>query len=131
MLNIAKSKSYPVGKVQFSIADTFAMPAATAGQYSACFAGFLWSHIKREEQADVLAQFARAAGKGSLLVLIDNNYVEGSSQVITKRDDRGNTCQTRNLTDGSTHLVRKNFPSESSVREQLRGLAGNIQFINL
>lgn len=122
MLDIAQSKTYPPGCVQFSLADTFAMPSATAGQYSACFAGFLWSHIKREEQADVLAQFAKAAGKGSVLVLMDNNYVEGSSTTVARTDLEGNTYQLRMQEDGSRVEIVKNFPTDSFLRKRI-GLA--------
>ena len=122
MLDLAQSKQYPPARVQFSLADTFAMPAATAGQYSACFAGFLWSHIKREEQADVLAQLAKASDKGSTLVLIDNNYVEGSSGPIARTDLEGNTYQLRMQEDGSRVEIVKNFPTDSFLRKRI-GLA--------
>jgi SAM-dependent methyltransferase len=122
MVDIAQSKSYPEDRVQFALADTFALPAATSGQYSACFAGFLWSHIKREEQADVLAQFSKASGKGSLLVLIDNNYVEGNSSTIARTDLEGNTYQLRMQEDGSRVEVVKNFPTDSFLRKRI-GLA--------
>jgi SAM-dependent methyltransferase len=122
MVDVAQGKSYPADRVQFALADTFALPAVTNGQYSACFAGFLWSHIKREEQADVLAQFSKASGKGSLLVLIDNNYVEGKSSTIARTDLEGNTYQLRMQEDGSRVEVVKNFPTDSFLRKRI-GLA--------
>ncbi|AZP10662.1 class I SAM-dependent methyltransferase [Undibacterium parvum] len=122
MLDIAATKKYPSDRVQFGLADVFALPASTQGQYSACFAGFFWSHVKREEQADVLAQFSRAAGKGSFLVMIDNNYVEGSSTVIARTDLEGNTHQFRMQEDGARVEVVKNFPTDSFLRKRI-GLA--------
>lgn len=122
MLDSAQSKDYPSGRVEFSLADIFAMPALTAGQYSACFAGFLWSHIKREEQAQVLAQLAKAAGKGSNLVLLDNNYVEGGSGPIARTDLEGNTYQLRMQEDGSRVEIVKNFHTDSFLRKRI-GLA--------
>lgn len=122
MLDVAVAKQYPAQCVQFGVADIFALPVSTVGQYSACFAGFFWSHVKREEQADVLAQFSRAAGKGSLLVLIDNNYVDGSSTVIARTDLEGNTHQFRMQEDGSRVEVLKNFPTDSFLRKRI-GLA--------
>lgn len=122
MLDIAQGKAYPPERVQFSLANIFDMTTATAGQYSACFAGFLWSHIKREEQASVLAQFARAAGKGSRLVLIDNNYVEGSSGPIARTDLEGNTYQLRMQEDGTRVEIVKNFHTDSFLRKRI-GLA--------
>lgn len=129
MLDIAQSKVYPPERVQFAVADTFALPVATAGQYSACFAGFLWSHIKREEQANVLAQFSKAAGKGSLLVLIDNNYVEGSSGPVARTDLEGNTHQLRMQEDGSRVEIVKNFPADSFLRKKFGAAARDIRIV--
>jgi ubiquinone/menaquinone biosynthesis C-methylase UbiE len=129
MLDIAQNKGYPPERVQFSQADIFAMPAANAGQYTACFAGFLWSHIKREEQAEVLAQLARAAGKGSLLVLIDNNYVEGSSGPIARTDLEGNTYQLRMQEDGTRVEIVKNFPTDSFMRKRIGLAARDIRIV--
>ena len=129
MLDIAQNKGYPPERVQFSQADIFAMPAANAGQYTACFAGFLWSHIKREEQSDVLAQLARAAGKGSLLVLIDNNYVEGSSGPIARTDLEGNTYQLRMQEDGTRVEIVKNFPTDSFMRKRIGLAARDIRIV--
>ncbi len=122
MLEVARGKNYPAGKVQFSGADAFAMHVPDMGNYSACFAGFLWSHVKREEQADVLAQLSKAAGKGTTLVLIDNNYVEGSSGTIARTDLEGNTHQLRMQEDGSRVEIVKNFPTDSFLRKRI-GLA--------
>lgn len=129
MLDIAQAKVYPPDRVQFALADTFALPVATASQYSACFAGFLWSHIKREEQADVLAQFSKAAGKGSMLVLIDNNYVEGSSGPVARTDLEGNTHQLRMQEDGSRVEIVKNFPADSFLRKKIGAAARDIRIV--
>ncbi|MBI3284000.1 MAG: methyltransferase domain-containing protein [Burkholderiales bacterium] len=127
MLDLASAKSYPPGRVQFALADAFALPAAAAGQYSACFAGFLWSHIKREEQSALLNTLVKAAGKGSLLLLIDNNYVEGSNSPIARTDAEGNTWQLRTQEDGSRVEIVKNFPSDSALRKKLAPVARDIR----
>ncbi|MFZ6771537.1 class I SAM-dependent methyltransferase [Undibacterium sp. SXout7W] len=118
MLDIAQAKSFPEGQVQFAIADAFAMPDAVPDQYTACFAGFFWSHIKREEQTNWLSRIHKAAGKGSVLVLIDNNYVEGSSTTIARTDLEGNTYQLRMQEDGSRVEIVKNFPTDSALRKK-------------
>ena len=122
MLDSARRKEYPSGRVQFSLADVFAMPTLNAGQYAACFAGFLWSHIKREEQAHVLAQLTKAAGKGSILVLLDDNDVEGVTAPIARTDLEGNTFQLRMQEDGSRVEIVKNFHTDSFLRKRI-GLA--------
>lgn len=129
MLDVAQSKTYPAGRVQFALADTFALPAASEGQYTACFAGFLWSHIKRAEQTEILAQFSKAAGKGSVLVLIDNNYVEGESGPVARTDLDGNTHQLRMQEDGSRVEVVKNFPADSFLRKKFGPAARDIRIV--
>ena len=122
MLDNAQRKKYPSGRVEFSLADVFAMPAANGEQYSACFAGFLWSHIEREEQAEVLNQIVKTVGKGSLLVLLDDNDVEGSSLPIARTDLEGNTFQLRAQEDGTRVEIVKNFHTDSFLRKRI-GLA--------
>lgn len=127
MLDVARNKSYPAERVSFQIADVFALPPADAGQYTACFAGFLWSHIKREEQGALLQTIARGAGKGSQLVLIDNNYVEGSSSPVARTDAEGNTWQLRDREDGSRVEIVKNFPSDSALRKKFGPFVRDIR----
>lgn len=122
MLDNAQSKQYPFERVQFSLADVFAMPTLNDGQYSACFAGFLWSHIKREEQANVLAQLRKSTAKGCVLVLLDDNDVEGITAPIARTDLEGNTFQLRMQDDGSRVEIVKNFHTDSFLRKRI-GLA--------
>ena len=122
MLDYAQRKEYPSGVVEFSFADVFAMPEAKGTRYSACFAGFLWSHIEREEQADVLAQLVKVVGSGSVLVLVDDNDVEGSSAPIARTDSDGNTFQLRMQEDGTRVEIVKNYHTDSFLRKRI-GLA--------
>lgn len=122
MLEDAQSKQYPPERVQFALADVFAMPAANGEKYSACFAGFLWSHIEREGQAQVLAEIVKVVGKGGILVLLDDNDVEGSSLPIARTDLEGNTFQLRAQEDGTRVEIVKNFHTDSFLRKRI-GLA--------
>ena len=122
MLDHAQQKEYPSGRVEFSLADVFALQAANGVQYSACFAGFLWSHIEREEQADVLAQLVKVVGRGSVLVLLDDNDVEGSSAPIARTDADGNTFQLRMQEGGTRVEIVKNYHTDSFLRKRI-GLA--------
>jgi len=129
MLDIAQAKSYPDAKVGFALADIHHLPDAQEGQYSACFAGFFWSHVKREEQAALLTKLSKGAGKGSLLVLIDNNYIEGSSTPIARTDAEGNTYQFRIRADGERVLIVKNFPTDSALRKKFGPLVRDIRVV--
>lgn len=132
MLALAAARELPAEQVQFSIADAFDLPAAVVGAgYTACFAGFWWSHVKREDQERFLAQLRAKLGKDLLLVLIDNSYVDGSSTVIARTDLEGNTYQIRTTADGRRYEVLKNFPTDSTLRKKFAGATREIRIVRL
>ncbi|WP_338758499.1 class I SAM-dependent methyltransferase [Massilia sp. METH4] len=118
------------GNVTFAQADAFDLPAAP-GQYTAVFAGFWWSHVKREEQDRFLAQLRAKLGKDVLLVLLDNTYVDGSSTVIARTDQEGNTYQIRTLGSGERMEIVKNFPTDSYLRKKLAAAVKEIRIERL
>jgi SAM-dependent methyltransferase len=111
--------------------DAFLL-TGTKGIFTAAFAGFWWSHLRRGEQ---LSRFLDGLqGKlqpGALVVFIDNRYVEGSSLPINRADAEGNTYQTRRLGDGTEHEVLKNFPEEAELRMLLNGRGSALDFRSL
>ncbi len=132
MLEIARAKNLPADKVDFAIADVFNLdlpPGRTP--FTACFAGFWFSHVKREDQAGFLAHLREKLGKDILLVMIDNSYVEGSSTVIARTDLEGNTYQIRQLPDGSRVEVIKNFPTDSALRKKMGSAVRDIRIERL
>jgi demethylmenaquinone methyltransferase/2-methoxy-6-polyprenyl-1,4-benzoquinol methylase len=129
VLEIAKNKDYGITNVSFGIVDFNNYQSTT--KYEGLFGGFIWSHIQIQDLKKFLNKINSFVSPGGCIAFIDNNYVEGSNHPITYTDEQGNTFQTRKLEDGSAHLVRKNFPTENFIREQLDGIAGGISFINL
>lgn len=117
-LALARARQPEGDDVTFAQADAFDLPAAV-GEYTAVFAGFWWSHVKREEQDSFLAQLRAKLGKDVLLVLLDNVYVDGSSTVIARTDLEGNTYQFRTLPSGERLEILKNFPTDSFLRKRL------------
>jgi demethylmenaquinone methyltransferase/2-methoxy-6-polyprenyl-1,4-benzoquinol methylase len=116
-LEIARSKHYSPGKVEFVRGDAYALPDFDR-RHDALFAGFWWSHVPLQRLDGFLRASERAIAPGGLLVFLDNAYVEGSSTPISRRDAEGNTYQTRRLDDGSTHEVLKNFAVDDELRER-------------
>lgn len=129
VIDVAKLKELPADKVRFELAD--ALDLQVDGAYSACFAGFWWSHVKRDEQAPFLARLREVLGKDGLLVMIDNVYVEGSSTSIARTDLEGNTYQIRRLPSGERFEVVKNFPSDSSLRKRMSHAVKEIRIKRL
>ncbi len=130
MMRIAEAKGLPTDKVKFALADAFDLPSAE-GKFSACFAGFWWSHVKRQDQAGFLAQLREKLGKDILLVMLDNVYVEGSSTSIARTDLEGNTYQIRTLPDGERCEVLKNFPADSALRKKIGAAVKDIRIVRL
>ena len=125
VIAIAKSKEYPGARVQFVLADAYALDSVP-GVFTASFAGFWWSHIPKPRLSEFLYGLHRRLGDGARVVFIDNRYVEGSNTPIAGVDEAGNTYQVRQLRDGSHYRVLKNFPSADDIRAVLDGLARGL-----
>jgi SAM-dependent methyltransferase len=119
-IRIAKTR-VPEAKVDFLVCDAHALPQHV-GQFDAAFAGFWFSHVSKTRQREFLLGLAGRLEPGAKVVLLDNRYVEGSSSPLTARDAEGNTFQNRQLSDGSTYTVLKNFPSEAELLNLVVGL---------
>jgi len=123
MLAVARESSEDDG-IDWVQGDAYDLPASE--DISACFGGFWWSHVPRERQAAWLSGLQKKLGKDTLLVLIDNCYVEGSSTPIAHTDAEGNTFQIRALA-GERYDVMKNFPTDSTLRKRFAAHAREIR----
>jgi demethylmenaquinone methyltransferase/2-methoxy-6-polyprenyl-1,4-benzoquinol methylase len=117
-LAIARTKKYPRANVRFERADAYALPE-WKNRYSACYAGFWWSHVLLSRLDAFLGHLATRLESGARVAFMDNRYVEGSSTPISRRDASGDTYQARRLADGSSHEVLKNFPTPAQLRARL------------
>ena len=114
VLEIARAKSFPPGRVQFMRADCY-VPPDLGRRHDALFAGFWWSHVPLQRLDGFLGTSLATVAPRALIAFLDNRYVDGSSTAIARRDAQGNGYQLRPLEDGSTHEVLKNFPSEGEL----------------
>ena len=117
-LAIARSKQYPKAKVRFEQGDAYRLPEWPEA-FSACFAGFWWSHVPLGRLDAFLFALGGRLAPGARVVFLDNRYVEGSSTPILRRDADGNGYQARRLADGSSHEVLKNFPAPGELEARL------------
>ena len=129
-LEVARGKDLPGAKVRFAIADAFDLPAAE-GPFDGAYAGFWWSHLRHSQCRPFLASLNRCLAPGSVVVLMDNLYIAGSSIPVSRRDVEGNTWQARKLDNGSAHEVLKNFPSESQLMDHVAGFGVNARYVAL
>ena len=136
MMKLAQAKKTLAGKVQFAVTDVFNLDFNPPPEkpFTAVFLGFLWSHIGRQDQSKLLAHLRAKLGANILLVMIDNSYVDGSSTVIARTDEHGNTYQQRRLPgqpDGDRYEIMKNFPTDSNLRKTLASHTRDLRILRL
>ncbi|MDN3919527.1 class I SAM-dependent methyltransferase [Roseateles violae] len=117
---LAREKPLPPGKVEFAIADAYALAGLGERRFDAGFAGFWWSHVPLGRLSAWIDTLHARLEDGARVVVMDNRFVPGSSLPLDRLDAEGNSYQTRELDDGSLHEVLKNFPT----REQVQALLG-------
>jgi hypothetical protein len=102
------------------------IPDGAAG-YGAVVAEFCWSRLKREEQDGFLARLRKAAGKDALLVLLDEVYVEGTSNTVARTDLQGNTYEIVTTDEGQRIERVMSYPTDSALRKRLANAAKEIR----
>ena len=94
------------------------------------FAAHWYSHLRLDERSIFFRSVHDCLKPGGRLIMLDNNFVSGSSTEISRTDIEGNTYQTRKLKDGSLHEVLKNFPDHQQLAASAKPYFGNIAFDN-
>jgi SAM-dependent methyltransferase len=122
VLEIAREKPIPAGKVSFFRADAVTLEGTPTG-CDAAFAGFWWSHVKKSGIAQFVAGLASRLEPGSVVAILDNTWAPGSSTPISRTDAAGNTYQMRKLASGEEHEVLKNFPTPRELTDAVRLVA--------
>ena len=130
MLALARARDLPADQVSFRQADAFNLPD-DLGEFTAVFIGFWWSHVKRDQQPKLLAQLRAKFGKDTLLVLLDDVYVEGISPTVARTDLEGNTFKIETAPDGGRYEIPKTYPSDSSLRKRLVNATREIRIKRL
>jgi len=127
---IATQRDYAPARVSMQTADAFGLDQVP-GDFDLVFCGFWWSHIRRADVPRFLAGVRARTGPGTGLVLLDNRYSEGSSQPITRTGPDGDTYQQRQLNDGRSYEVLKNFPDRPQLEADLAGAAVGLTWTEL
>lgn len=106
------------GPAQFIEGDAYALDEGL-GRFDAAFVGFFWSHVPHDRLARFVDNLHARLTPGARVLILDNDYVEGSSSPIAFVDDEGNAWQERPLSDGTMHCVLKNFPTRRELMDTL------------
>lgn len=122
-LAVAQANQPARPNVSFLVADAYDL-AAVPGAFDSALAGFWWSHIRHADLGRFLDGLHQRLEPGSLVVFVDNCYVEGSNWPITHTDAEGNTYQRRRLENGAEHDVLKNSPTATQLRDVIERSGG-------
>jgi demethylmenaquinone methyltransferase/2-methoxy-6-polyprenyl-1,4-benzoquinol methylase len=125
VLAIARAKNLGP-KVTLRKENAFSLPRFDE-RFDAGLAAFLWSHIPRARVREFLAGFHQALAPGAKVVCMDNVYAPGSSSPTSRTDEQGDSYQLRQLADGSTHEVLKNFWTQPELAAVVEGLATDLR----
>jgi len=128
---VARAKDWSGGKVRFEQADAYHLAELGTASFDAAFSGFWWSHVPLSRLAGWLDTLHTRLQPGARVVHLDNRFVPGSSTPVSRRDDAGNSYQTRALDDGSCHEVLKNFPTREQAVAALGPRARDVQWREL
>lgn len=127
MLKIARSRSLPPAKVQFLQADAFDLDGVP-GTFDAALANFWFSHIPKTRINEFLQGLNKRIGEGGVVFMADNMYLPGIGGELISKPESEDTYKLRDLSDGSRHLVLKNYYTEDQISLILRPLASNVSF---
>jgi SAM-dependent methyltransferase len=127
---IAAQRSYGPARVIMQTADAYRLDTVP-GDFDLVFCGFWWSHILRADIPRFLAGVRERTRPGTGLLLLDNRYVPGSSIPVTRTGPDGDTYQQRELADGRSYEVLKNFPDRPQVEADLAGVAVSLTWTEL
>ena len=130
VLAIARAKPFAAETVSFLRADAFRLDSIEGG-FDAALAAFWWSHLTRADLGRFLRGLHQRLQPGSTVVFLDNIFVAGSSTPISRCDTGGNTYQQRQLDDGTTTEVLKNFPTDDEIVGLLAGVTDDLQIERL
>jgi len=126
LVDIARERPMTEGKVSFRVADALDLPE-DIGTFSAVLVSFLWSHLNKKEQEQLLATLKKRLGKDVLLVILDDAFVEGFSETIARTEPDGTTYQILTTPDGERIEVAKSYQSDSALRKRLGTVVKEIK----
>ena len=126
LVDIARQRGMPEGKVSFRVADALDLPE-DIGKFSAVLVSFLWSHLNKKEQEQLLATLKKRLGKDVLLVILDDSFVEGFSETIARTDADGTTYEILTAPEGERFEVPKSYQSDSALRKRLGNVGKEIK----
>jgi len=126
MLALARSKRFPLGRVEFRLGDAYALEKVS-GDFNAGLANFWFSHIPKTRIQEFLAGFHRRIGPGAAVFMADNVYLPGVGGRLIEHPGLEDTYKLRELADGSQHRILKNYYDAEALQRILGPLSTDLE----
>lgn len=130
MLALARMHGADLDNVEYRLVDALALPddlVDAENKFTAVFMAGLWAHLTRDQHEALLLSLKKRLGKDVLLVIFDDEYVEGESATIARTDLQGNTHEFQLDAEGTRHELVKNYPTDSFLRKRLDKVGREIK----
>jgi demethylmenaquinone methyltransferase/2-methoxy-6-polyprenyl-1,4-benzoquinol methylase len=112
--------------VEFAVQDVFAIDIG-ARQFDLVFAGFLLSHIRREDLSVFFSKLHSVVPMGTRLMFIDNARADRTLRPLVSVDRNGNAFERRALRGGAEHSVLKNYYTDQELRLAIGNRVDELQ----
>ena len=116
--------------IQTKVVDAYKL-AGIDERFDALFAGHWISHVPIERRKEFFSGIHKLLNPGARVILLDNSKSQLKRLPLSSEDSFGNTYQSRQLDDGSSHKVLKNFPTEGELLEDIGSDISNAHFREL
>jgi ubiquinone/menaquinone biosynthesis C-methylase UbiE len=126
MIDLAMQKEYHRGNVQFVVCDAYQLDSVR-GEFDGGLANFWLSHVPKSRLDDFLRGFHDRLKPGSPVFMIDNMNTPGLGGDFVEEPGSEDTFKLRELKDGSTHVVIKNYFSFDDLRQLFDPYAQNLR----
>ena len=83
----------------------------------------------KQRHREFLAHFTSRLRPSALVLMIDQIYVEAFSSPVSKQEEWGNLYTLRNLVNGSTYEIVKNYPSDEELRGAFAGVCEGVRIV--
>jgi ubiquinone/menaquinone biosynthesis C-methylase UbiE len=106
-------------------ADAYRLPEF-ASPFDVGMAMLWWSHVEKQRREEFLNHFISRLRPGSLILMIDQFYMKGLSNPISRTDKWDNQYTVRTLPNGAKYEIVKNYPSDQELHNSFSEICEDI-----
>ena len=118
MLSLARRKKLPREVVDYSLADAYHLESIN-GEFDGGMANFWLSHVPKSMLGRFVRGFHARLGPGAVVFMMDNFRIPGYGGEFIRVAGSEDTFRRRELQDGSSHEIIKNYYDEAELRRLL------------